>query len=70
MTFYTCRICKEVRLKEIPKDVCVLEDRVHITSNILQVRDKFFSNEEITKLVKKKYGNKPINFSCTNEHSS
>ena len=65
-----CRICKEVRWKEIPKCVCALEDRVHIANNTLRVRDKFFSNEGITKLAKKKYENRPINFSHTNEHSS
>ena len=36
---------------------------VHIASNILRVQEKFFSNEEITKLAKKKYENRPINFS-------
>ena len=33
---------------------------VHIASNILRVREKFFSNEEITKLVKKKYENRRL----------
>ena len=69
-TFYTCRICKDVPWTEIPKCVCAQEDRVHIASNILQVREKFFINEGITKLAKKKYENRPINFSRPNEHSS
>ena len=67
---YTCRICKEVRWKEIPKCVCALEDRVHIASNILRVLERFFSNEEVMKFAKMKYENRPINFSRTNEHLS
>ena len=56
-----------MRWKEIPKCVCAFEDRVHIASNILRVREKFFSNEEIRKLAKKKYENRPIDFSRTND---
>ena len=37
-----------------------------IASNILWVQEKFFSNEEITKLAKKKYENRLISLSCTN----
>ena len=64
--FYTYRICKEVQWKEILKCVWALEVRVHIASNILRVQMKFLSSEEITKLGKKKYENRPINFSRTN----
>ena len=53
VTFYTCRICKEMRWKEIPKFVCALEDRVYLASNILGVQEHFFSNEEITKMAKR-----------------
>ena len=40
---------KKCNEKEIPKYVYALEDRVHIASNILRVRENFFSNKEITK---------------------
>ena len=44
-----------------------------IAENLLphpqDVQEKFFSNNEITKLAKKKYENRTINFSRTDEYT-